>query len=128
MNLRHELAYRDAYIKTLEQERAQLYKRLGETGGFAKRVRQAHEDALLLCLWRAGGIYPSRRYAMQYGMSQRQWQNAFALCRLGGLVVRHYHWIDARPETVRESLQRAVKRALSNPGAFDKCLNRHGVR
>lgn len=126
MNLRQELQYASAYIRTLEAERTQLYKRLGETGGFAKRIRQAHEDAQLLCLWWSGGIYPSRRYAMHHGMSQRAWQNAFALCRLAGLVVRHYHWIDAAPATAHERLQRAAQRALADPKAFDSCLNRHG--
>lgn len=128
MNLRQELAYQNAYIRTLEAERTQLYKRLGETGGFVKRIRQAHEDALLLCLWWAGGVFPSRRYAMHHGMSQRAWQNAFALCRLAGLVVRHYHWIDAQPETVKARLERAAQRALARPEEFDRCLNRHGVR
>jgi hypothetical protein len=71
MKTRQLLRYQDAYIKTLERERRELYKRLGERGGFARRIRQAHEDATLLCLWWSGGIYPSRRYAMQHGMSQR---------------------------------------------------------
>lgn len=128
MKTRQLLRYQDAYIRTLERERTQLYKRLGEKGGFAKRIRQAHEDARLLCLWWTGGILPSRRFAMKQNMSQRQWQNAFALCRMARLVVRHHHWIDASPETVEARLGQAVERALACPDEFDKHLNRHGLR
>lgn len=110
MNLRQELAYQNAYIQTLEAERTQLYKRLGERGAWVKRLRQAHEDALLLCLWWSAYIIPSRRYAMSHGMSDRAWRAAFNLCREARIVRRHHFWIDAEMETMEAMLEAAVKR------------------
>lgn len=119
-------------IKYLEIENAQmrrdaaaLRKKLAETSAHTRRVEKAYADALLLATWCAGGITPSRRFAARHQMSQRRWQNACGLLRMGRILDRHRHWTTADLALIEQRLGRARQQAIETPAAFQARLNRH---
>ncbi|CAN5771833.1 hypothetical protein BH10CHL1_BH10CHL1_24330 [soil metagenome] len=118
MNIEQELAYSKHALAEALAENAQLRKKLSENSRHARRVRQAYQDALLLSLWRAGGIIPSRRFAEAHGITRRRWQNAVALLRIARVIVRDRTWQILDATIIQARLDKAMENAIDVPGAF----------
>lgn len=129
MNVQQAIAYLETENAQLRAEVKALRRRLHDGRGFERRIERAYDDALLLSLWWAGGIYPSRRYArVAGGMSQRAWQNAMALLRMARIVTGQRRWMAQDAALIEQRLQRAKAQALADPERFWLRLNRHGRR
>lgn len=72
MNTEQQLRYLELKNAKLRAEAAQLRKKIGENSRHARRVNKAYDDALLLAMWKAAVIHPSRDYAHIQGMSQNR--------------------------------------------------------
>ena len=67
-----QLRYLQLELAKAQAEAAQLRKKLHLSNRHAKRIEKAYEDALLLALWQASGIIPSRAYAKRFGLTQNR--------------------------------------------------------
>lgn len=118
MNIEQELAYCKLALAEALAENAALRKKLNENSRHARRVRQSYQDALLLSIWRTGGIIPSRRFAEKHGITRRRWQNAIAILRIARVVVRERAWDVVDAVIIQARLDKAVETAVDVPGAF----------
>lgn len=66
-------------VADLQAENAGLRRRLPESTGDMKRLRQAHRDARAMLLHRFNGYSISRDTCLALGISERRWNNARAL-------------------------------------------------
>lgn len=126
MTPQQQLRYLELENTKLRAEAAQLRKKLGENSRHAKRIDRAYNDALLMAMWRAGGIIPSRDYTKLQGMSQNRFQNACALLKMARVIVRHRHWAVRDLAIIEQRLASARQKALEDPNLFFLRLNRHG--
>jgi hypothetical protein len=110
----------------LRDEVARLARAAKERSYHVRRVKLALDDALLLALFQASGIAPSRRYARLKSMSQNRWQNAMALLRMARVVVRRRHWATDNLADIEKRLGVAAKRAIDHPDAYWARLIKHG--
>jgi hypothetical protein len=112
----------------LRDEVARLAKIARERSYHARRVRLAYDDAMLLAVFWAAGIIPSRRYARVKGITQNRWQNALALLRMARVAVGHRRWATDSLADIERRLVAARDRAIENPDSFWARLPRHGRR
>lgn len=89
------------------------------------RIETAYTDALMLAMWRANGIIPSRRYAAIYGMTQNRFENAIGLLRMARIIERHRTWATDDLAAIKARLKRAKEHALEVPDAFFARLTDH---
>jgi len=66
-------------VADLQAENAGLRRRLPESTGDMKRLRQAYRDAKAMLLHRFDGYSISRDNCLAVGISERRWSNARAL-------------------------------------------------
>lgn len=66
-------------VADLQTENAGLRRRLPESTGDMRRLRQAYRDAKAMLLYRFGGYSVSRDSCLALGISERRWSNARAL-------------------------------------------------
>ena len=66
----------------LRAENRQLRRRLPESTGDMRRLRQAHRDARAMILHRFDGYSISRANCLTLGISRRRWSNARALLQV----------------------------------------------
>lgn len=66
-------------VADLQAENAGLRRRLPESTGDMKRLRQAYRDAKAMLLHRFDGYSISRDNCLALGISERRWSNARAL-------------------------------------------------
>ena len=125
MTPEQKIRYLELENEQIKRDAAALRKRLAETSAHTRRVERAYADALLLATWCAGGIAPSRRFAARHQMSQRRWQNACGLLRMGRILDRHRHWTTSDLTLIESRLGRARQQAIESPDAFQARLNRH---
>src|SRR5215208_7114476 len=90
----------------LRTENADLRHKLREANYHIKRIERAYKDGLQLALWAAAGIHPSRRFAMQHGMTQQRWNNAVALLRLAHVVRDNRRWATKDAALIELKLER----------------------
>lgn len=125
MTPEQQLRYLQLENEQVKRDAAALRKKLAETSAHARRVERAYQDALLLATWYAGGIAPSRRFAALHGMTQRRWQNACGLLRMGRILNRSRHWTTTDLATIERRLERSRQQAIETPEAYQARLNRH---
>lgn len=118
MNEQQIIRYLELENAKLRAEAARLRQRLHENSRHARRIDQAHDDALLLALWRIGGIAVSRDYAKSQAISQNRYQNAVALLKLARVIVRQRHWTVHDLATIEQRLAMARQKALDDPDLF----------
>ena len=118
--MNHVQAIRLLELETheLRQELGRLRNTLAERDSHARRIRQAKEDALLLALWAAAGIPPSRRYARRHNVSETRWENATALLRLARVLTGHRRWATRDAATIEARLERAAQTAIEAPASY----------
>lgn len=118
--MNHVQAIRLLELETheLRQELGRLRNTLAKRDGHARRIRQAHQDALLLALWAAGGVPPSRRYAKRHNITQPRWEHAMALLRLARVLTGNRRWVTRDAATIEARLERAAQQAIDTPGAY----------
>lgn len=126
MNTEQQLRYLELENTKLRAEAAQLRKKLGENSRHAKRLDRAYNDALLMAMWRAGGIIPSRDYTKLQGFSQNRFQNATALLKMARVIVRHRHWAVKDLAIIEQRLATARQKALEMPELYFLRHSRHG--
>lgn len=112
-------------IRLLELENHELRQTLGrlrntlaERDSHARRIRQAHTDALLLALWAAAGIPTSRRYAKRRNITETRWENAIALLRLARVLTGNRRWVTRDAAIIEARLERAEQTAIETPVAY----------
>ena len=125
MTPEQRIRYLEIENEQIRRDAAALRKKLAETSGHARRVERAYQDGLLLATWCAGGITPSRRFANRHGMTQRRWQNATALLRMGRVLDRRRHWTTTDLALIERRLERARQQAIETPAAYQARLNKH---
>jgi len=125
MNTEQQLRYLELENTKLRAEAAQLRKKIGENSRHTRRVNRAYDDALLMAMWRAGGIIPSRNYTKLQGMSQNRFQNAIALLRMARVVTRHRFWAVKDLAIVEQRLETARQKALNDADLFFLRHSRH---
>ncbi|MCL4863792.1 MAG: hypothetical protein KJZ93_30580, partial [Caldilineaceae bacterium] len=118
MNHVQAVRYLEAENYQLRQELGRLHNTLAERDSHARRIRQAKEDGLLLALWAAAGIPPSRAYARRHNISQPRWEHAMALLRLARVLTGHRRWVTRDAATIEARLERAAQQAIDTPGAY----------
>lgn len=118
MNTGQELRTLHLSNAELRRENATLRKRIQEASYHARRVEQAYRDALQLALWAAAGVPPSRRYAATHGMTQRRWENAFALLRMARIVQGRRRWVTKDAGAIENRLERTRQAATEAAAAF----------
>ena len=69
-------------VANLRVENRQLRRRLPESVGDMRRLRQAHRDARAMVLHRFNGYSISRDNCLTLGISERRWMNARALLQV----------------------------------------------
>lgn len=118
--MNHAQAVRLLELETheLRQELGRLRNTLAERDSHARRIRQAHQDALLLALWAAAGVPPSRRYARRHNITESRWENATALLRLARVLTGHRRWATRDAATIEARLERAAQQAIDTPAAY----------
>lgn len=109
----------------IQSENTRLRKRVHERNRHTKRIDQAYSDAILLAVWRQGGVQASRRLAALHKMSQRRWQNAIGLLRMARIVVGHRRWSTCDLVDIEPRLCKARQYAIDSPAAYHARLNRH---
>jgi len=95
-------------VADLQSENRQLRRRLPESTGDMRRLRQAHRDARAMVLHRFNGYSISRANCLQLGIPERRWVNARALM----MVARVHNGTDI----IIEDFDQAIK-ALDNTTA-----------
>jgi hypothetical protein len=90
-----------------------------------ERINQAQKDAMMLAVWKAQGIIPSRRYAAIYGMSQNRFENAVALLKLARIIVNHRTWASEDLSVIKFQLSNATRKALEDPALYYLRLSNH---
>ena len=128
LTLEQQIGYLQIELTKAKSEATKLRKALGENGRHARRIQKAYEDALLLAGWRQAGIIPSRRYALQYGLTQPRWENAIGLLRLARVVSRHRFWEITELAVIERRLAAAREKALTDPALFFLRMPRHHQR
>lgn len=108
----------EAETYELRQTLGRLRNTLAERDSHARRIRQAHQDALLLALWAAAGIPPSRRYAKRHNMTETRWEGAVALLRLARVLTGNRRWATRDAATIEARLERAAQTAIETPAAY----------
>jgi hypothetical protein len=112
-------------LRRLQTENRELRAALKINGRHARRIRRAHDCALLLAEWHIAHLPTSREFAKEHGVSQRQWENGICLLRLARVVdiAGRWHWHDL--PTISDKLDHAVVSANAAPEAFFARGNRH---
>lgn len=128
LTLEQRVGYLEVELTKSKAEASRLRKTLKENGKHSRRIQKAYEDALLLAFWRSIGIVPSRRFALQYGLTQNRWQNAIGLLKLARIITRQRHWVVSDIATMEQKLKTASAKALEDPELFFLRLNRHAQR
>jgi hypothetical protein len=128
MNAEQQVKYLALELAKSKAETAKLRKKLQMNNRHARRINKAYEDALLLAIWRASGIPPSRNFAKRHGITQNRWQNAQALLRMARIVERRCHWVTDNLTVIEQRLSSVKERAIETPTAFKARLNKHGSR
>ena len=105
-------------IKRLQDENKKLRSALKINGMHARRISRAHDAALLLATWHLAYLPTTREFALSHQMSQRTWQNAMALLRLGRLVDLRGRWRYHDLDTISARLDDAVIAAHSAPEVY----------
>lgn len=118
--MNHEQAIRLLELETheLRQELGRLRHKLQGERYHVARIEQARKDALLLALWAAAGIPPSRRYAKRHNITQRRWENAIALLRLARVLTGNRRWATRDAATIEARLEKAAQTAIDAEGAY----------
>lgn len=111
-------------IVRLRAECNRLRSALRLNSRHAQRIRRAQDAALQLAVWHCAFLPTSRQFAMAHGMTQRTWENAMALLRLGrihdGRVWRVHDLAAIGP-----AIERAADRAAEVPDLLFAHGNRH---
>jgi hypothetical protein len=109
----------------LREENRKLRAALRINGRHARRIRRAHDCALLLAQWHLAYLPTNRQFAMQNGMPQRQWQNAMALLKLARVCDQRGRWRYHDLPSIAARLDDGVVAANAAPEAFFARGNRH---
>lgn len=125
MNPEQQLRYLQIELAKVKQEATQLRKALGINRKHTRRIEKAYEDGLLLAMWFAGGIIPSRRYALLHGFTQPRWENAVALLKMARIITRQRHWVTRDLALIEARLGTARQRAIADPPQFFLRLGVH---
>lgn len=118
MNAIQELHYLEIENSQLRADNARLRNVLAERDGHARRIKRAHQDALLLALWAGAGIPPSRRFAGRHKMSERRWENAVALLRMARILTGNRRWATRDAAIIEARLETAAQRATESETAY----------
>jgi len=105
-------------LRRLQTENRELREALRINGRHARRIRRAHDCALLLAQWHIAYLPTTREFAAQNGMAQRQWQNAIALLRLARVVALSWNWRAHDLPTISSRLDDAAVAANASPESF----------
>jgi hypothetical protein len=105
-------------LRRLQTENRELREALRINGRHARRIRRAHDCALLLGQWHIAHLPTCREFAMQNGMAQRQWQNAMALLKLGRVCDQAGRWRYHDLPSISAKLDHAAVGANAAPEAF----------
>lgn len=105
-------------LRRLQAENAQLRAKLRENGRHARRIRRAHDCALLLAEWHIAHQPTDRQSARTLGIPQRQWQNAMALLKLARVCDQSGRWRYHDLPTIAALLDDGVVAANAAPEAY----------
>jgi hypothetical protein len=112
-------------INRLRTENRELREALRINGRHARRIRRAHDCALLLAQWHVAHLPTCREFAKAHGMAQRQWENGITLLRLARVCDMAGRWHCHDLPTISAKLDHAVVGANAAPEAFFARGNRH---
>jgi hypothetical protein len=111
-------------VQRLRAENNRLRSALRENSRHSQRIQRAQDNALQLAVWHVGFLPTDRASCMARGMTQRQWENAMALLRLGRIHDGR-RWQVHDLAVIGPALERAADRAVAVPEAFFARGNRH---
>lgn len=105
-------------VARLQAENRYLRRRLPESTGDMRRLRQAYRDAKAMVVWRFSGYSISRANCLIMGVSRRRWPWAVGLLRLARIYSNND--IDETDlDAALLALETAYK-ALENAGTIDR--------
>ena len=93
----------------LRSENRYLRSRLADNGRGGRILRRAYDDGMTMVLWRYSGIYPSRSWCLENGLSERRWAWARALL-MAARVHDGRDIVDGDIDTIRRSLHATYQR------------------
>ncbi|MEZ4870422.1 MAG: hypothetical protein R3C14_54335 [Caldilineaceae bacterium] len=79
-----------AEVARLQAENRHLRRRLPESTGDMRKLRQAYRDARSMIVWRFSGYSISRSNCLAMGVSRRRWPWAIALLRLARVYTNEF--------------------------------------
>lgn len=107
----------DFTVERLDAENKALRRKLRLSSRHARRVQQAFEDAHLMATSHIAYVDTGRAAMERRGITKRRWECAVALLRMAR-VLDGTRWLLHDAERIGSKLERAVERAIDEPGLF----------